>query len=93
MIFKPLKPEHIRKIVELKLKGVEKDLAEKEIKLSAKPEFIERIAELGYSPEWGARPLTRVIQDKVEAVLAKKILAGEIKENQTVTLDLAFLES
>lgn len=93
MVFKPLKPEHVRKIVELKLKGVEKDLADREIELSATPEFIDRIAELGYAPEWGARPLTRVIQDRVEAVLAKKILAGEIKENQMVTLDLDFLQS
>lgn len=93
MIFKPLKPEHIRKIVEIKLRGVEKDLADREIKFSATPEFINRIAELGYAPEWGARPLTRVIQDRVQATLAKKILAGEIKEGQTVTLDLDFLKS
>jgi len=93
MIFKPLKLEHIRQIVELKLKGVEKDLADREIELSATPEFIDRIAELGYKPEWGARPLTRVIQDRVQATLAKKILAGEIKGGQTVTLDLDFLSS
>lgn len=93
MTFKPLKPEHIRKIVELKIKGVEKDLAEREIKLLATPEFIDRIAQLGYAPEWGARPLTRVIQDRVQAVLAKKLLAGEIKPGQTATLDLKFLES
>lgn len=91
MTFKPLKPEHIRKIVVLKLKGMEKDLAGKEIKLSATPEFIDKIAELGYAPEWGARPLTRVIQDRVQAVLAKKMLAGEVKEGQAVTLDLDFL--
>ncbi|PIS12357.1 hypothetical protein COT70_01350 [candidate division WWE3 bacterium CG09_land_8_20_14_0_10_47_33] len=93
MVFKPLSPEHIRKIVELKIKGVEKDLKDKEIKLSATAEFIDRVAQLGYAPEWGARPLTRVIQDRVQAVLAKKMLTGEIKEGQTVTLDLKFLES
>lgn len=93
MIFKPLKPEHVRKIVELKLKGVEKDLADREIKLEATPEFVSRIAELGYAPEWGARPLTRVIQNRVQAVLAKKILAGEIREGQAITLDLDFLGS
>jgi ATP-dependent Clp protease ATP-binding subunit ClpC len=93
MIFRPLEPEHIRKIVELKLKGVEKDLADREIKLSATPDFVGRIAELGYAPEWGARPLTRVIQNRVQAILAKKILAGEIKKGQTVTLDLDFLGS
>ena len=93
MVFKPLSHEHIRKIVELKIRGVEKDLADREIKLSATPEVIDRIAELGYAPEWGARPLTRVIQDRIQAVLAKKILAGEIQPGQTVVLDSDFLKS
>ena len=78
-------------IVGLQIKGLEKDLAAKSLKLVATEEFIERIAQLGYAPEWGARPLTRVMQDRVEAPLAKKILAGEIKEGDTVTLDLDFL--
>ena len=91
MIFKPLSHEHLAKIVELKVKSLEKDLAAKSIKLAATPEFTAKIAELGYAPAWGARPLTRVMQDMVEAPLATKILTGEIKEGQTVTLDLNFL--
>lgn len=93
MIFKPLTHESLTKIVNLKVKGLEKDLAAKKIKLKATPEFMARIAQLGYAPQWGARPLTRVMQDVVGAPLAKKILAGEIKEGQTVTLDLGFLNS
>jgi len=73
------------------VKSLEKDLAAKSIKLAATPEFTAKIAELGYAPAWGARPLTRVMQDMVEAPLATKILTGEIKEGQTVTLDLNFL--
>lgn len=92
MVFKPLSHEHLTKIVELKVKSLEKDLAAKSIKLLITPEFTAKIAELGYAPEWGARPLTRVMQDSVEAPLATKILAGEVKEGQTVTLDLGFLE-
>uniref|UniRef100_A0A832E0W0 ATP-dependent Clp protease ATP-binding subunit n=1 Tax=candidate division WWE3 bacterium TaxID=2053526 RepID=A0A832E0W0_UNCKA len=91
MIFKPLSQEHLIKIVELKVKSLEKDLAAKHIRLLATPEFTAKIAELGYAPAWGARPLTRVMQDLVESRLATKILAGEIKEGQTVTLDLKFL--
>ena len=91
MIFKPLTHENLVKIVALQIKGLEKDLAAKSLKLVATAEFIERIAQLGYAPEWGARPLTRVLQDRVESPLAKKILAGEIKEGDTVTLDLNFL--
>lgn len=91
LIFKPLTHEHLAKIVGLKIKSLEKDLAAQNIKLSATPEFVEKIAELGYAPQWGARPLTRVMQDLVESPLAKKILSGEITEGQTVTLDLNFL--
>lgn len=91
LIFKPLSPEYLAKIVELKVKGLEEDLAAKNIKLSATPEFVAKIAELGYAPQWGARPLTRVMQDLVEAPLAKKILSGEVAAGQNVMLDLAFL--
>jgi len=93
MIFKPLTQDNLAKIVTLKVKGLEKDLAAKNIKLQTTAEFINKIAELGYAPEWGARPLTRVMQDRVEGPLAKKILAGEIKEGNTITLDLGFLGS
>ncbi|MEX1061750.1 MAG: ATP-dependent Clp protease ATP-binding subunit [Patescibacteria group bacterium] len=91
MVFKPLTHDNLTKIVALQIKGLEKDLAAKSLKMVATPEFIDRIAQLGYAPEWGARPLTRVMQDQVEAPLAKKILSGEIKEGDTVTLDLNFL--
>ncbi|GMR19229.1 MAG: hypothetical protein BMS9Abin34_360 [Patescibacteria group bacterium] len=91
MVFKPLSRKHLGKIVRLKIKGLEEDLAVKNIKLRTTPEFIAKIAQLGYAPQWGARPLTRVIQDRVEAPLAKKILAGELKEGGVITLDLAFL--
>lgn len=91
MVFKPLSHEHLVKIVELKVKGLEEDLAAKRIQLLTTPEFTAKIAELGYAPAWGARPLTRVMQDRVEAPLATKILAGEIKEGQTVVLDRQFL--
>ncbi len=91
MVFRPLSPADLTKIVQIKVKGLEEDLAAQDIKLVATPEFLAKIAELGYAPEWGARPLTRVMQDWVEAPLAKKILSGEIAKGQTVTLDLAFL--
>lgn len=91
MIFKPLTHDNLSKIVGLKIKGLEKDLAAKNIKLKATEDFMAEIARLGYAPQWGARPLTRVIQDYVESPLAKKILAGDIKEGDTVTLDRSFL--
>jgi len=91
MIFKPLSRGDLCKVVELKVKGLEEELAAKNIKFSVTPEFTTKIADLGYAPEWGARPLTRVVQDFVESPLAKKLLSGEIKEGQTVVLDSNFL--
>ena len=93
MIFKPLGEGNLAKIVSLKLKGLEKDLAAKRIKLQTTPEFIAWVAKAGYAPQWGARPLTRVIQDRVEGPLARRILAGKIKEGETVVLDHRFLAS
>jgi len=91
MVFKPLTRENLSKIVKLKVRGLERDLAEKKIRIQTTTEFIDQIAKLGYAPEWGARPLTRVMQDRVESVLARRILAGEVREGETVVLDLNFL--
>ena len=52
---------------------------------------VKKIAEAGYDPIFGARPLRRYIQDHVEAVLAKKLLEAEVKRGDTITLDVSDL--
>lgn len=91
IVFKPLTSSDVKKIVSLKLKSLVKDLARKEIKVSFTDGFVGELAREGFSPQWGARPLVRLIQDKVEAKLARMILAGNLQANQEIILDESFL--
>ncbi len=79
IVFNPLTKEDVKKIARILLKGVEKIAGEKDIKISFTEELLEGLVEKGFNPEWGARPLRRVIEDKVETYLAEKLLSGEIR--------------
>lgn len=86
--FKALGLESIKEIVKLSLKSLEDKLKEKSISLNFSDKVIEYLAENAYDPQYGARPLRRFIQKEIETSLAKKILANEIKEKSTVSVDL-----
>ena len=88
IIFNPLSMDSIRKITNIMLNKVRTIADEKGIKLDFKPELIDKLIEKGYSPEWGARPLARAIEDSVETHLALKILKKEISAGQSITLGL-----
>jgi ATP-dependent Clp protease ATP-binding subunit ClpA len=69
------------------LKRLNKRLAEgRGIQLAVTTELAERIAKLGYHPEFGARPMNRLIQDKIESKIAKKILAGELERGDVIEI-------
>ena len=87
VLYKPLSKEHIKKIAALLLKEIQDGLLEKNIELCLSSELIEKIAEIGYNPEFGAREMKRVIQNKIENNIAKVILAGEIKEGDKITIN------
>ena len=87
VMFQPLNNKHIRQIVELQLKGLEKVLAKQEIRLIATPQAINYIAGAGFDPQFGARPVKRVIQKKVLNALSKAILKKEVHPNSKVVLD------
>jgi ATP-dependent Clp protease ATP-binding subunit ClpB len=87
LIFHPLRPEQLRKIVELQIERLRKQLAEKGIGLEVTPEAIQRIAEEGYDPAFGARPLKRVIQQRIQNPLAVEILKREFTEGSKVKVD------
>lgn len=86
IVFHPLTMEGIEKIAKLLLEDIIDLTKEKGIKLSFKPELIKEIVKRGYSPEWGARPLAREIENSVENYLANKILKNEIKSGDIVEL-------
>ncbi len=87
VVFHPLGKEHLTGIVDIQLRRVAKLLAEKGFKLEATEAAREYLAEVGYDPHFGARPLKRAIQRELQDPLALKILAGEFKEGDTIKVE------
>ena len=85
--FKPLTKEQISQVVELQMNRVKKMLAPQGFELRWTPAAIQYLAEVGYDPEFGARPVKRAIQDYVLNDLSKKILAEEISREKPITID------
>lgn len=85
--FKPLTKEQIGKVVELQMNRVKKMLAPQGFELRWTPAAIQYLAEVGYDPEFGARPVKRAIQDYVLNDLSKKILAEEVSREKPITID------
>lgn len=92
VIFRSLNKEDINQIVTLELDKVSARLVEHEISLNVTPSAVELIADLGFHPEMGARPLRRVIQQKVEDPLSDALLVGEFKPGEVVVVDMEMLE-
>jgi ATP-dependent Clp protease ATP-binding subunit ClpB len=87
VMFAPLNKEDIKEIVRLQLKGLTKMLARQNITLDATEEAITYLSEKGFDPQFGARPVKRVLQKEVLNQLSKEILAGKISTESIVLLD------
>ena len=85
--FKPLTKEQIGQVVELQMNRVKKMLAPQGFELRWTPAAIQYLAEVGYDPEFGARPVKRAIQDYVLNDLSKKILAEKVSREKPITID------
>lgn len=88
IMFTPLDKEQIKQIVRLQLKYLTKKLDKMHIKLTAAPDAIEYLAEAGYDPQYGARPVKRIIQKEVLNELSKQLLAKTVKPESEVVLDV-----
>ena len=87
VMFTPLTHDNIAQIVGLQLKSVTKMLAQQGITMDATPEAIDYLSQKGYDPQFGARPVKRVIQREVLNQLSKEILAGTVKTESIILLD------
>jgi ATP-dependent Clp protease ATP-binding subunit ClpB len=87
IMFTPLNRDEIGEIVRLQFHGLQKQLQEMGITLDASEEALDWLAQLGYDPQFGARPLKRVIQKRVLNELSKELLAGKIEKDSQITLD------
>ncbi len=89
IMFKPLSRTEIRKIVEIQFRSIKKRLEESDIKLEATNEVLDMLGEEGYDPQFGARPLKRVIQRLILNELSKEILSGKIKKDSVIAVTLS----
>ena len=88
VMFEPLNKENLRKIVEIQFNLVKERLKEQGIIIEASSEALNALAEEGYDPQFGARPLKRVIQKRVLNILSKEILANTIQKDQVILMEL-----
>lgn len=88
VVFLPLRRDQIGKIVEFQLRRVRRRLEERKIKLEMSEEARDYIADAGYDPVYGARPLKRYIQQNVETPMAREIIGGKIHDGETVRIEV-----
>ena len=88
VMFKPLTRENIGGIVDLIINNLNGRLADKELKISLTPEAKKYVADKGYDPVYGARPLKRYLQKNVETLAAKVILEGKVSLGDTIVFDV-----
>ena len=87
VVFHPLDKAQIKSIARIQLRGLDKRLAERGLKLELSEQAFELLGNVGFDPVYGARPLKRAIQAQVENPLASRILAGEFGQGDTVRVD------
>jgi ATP-dependent Clp protease ATP-binding subunit ClpB len=87
VVFHPLRKEHLASIVDIQLRRVNQLLNQKGFHLEVTEAAREYLAEIGYDPDFGARPLKRTIQRELQDPLALKILSGEFHEGETIHVD------
>jgi ATP-dependent Clp protease ATP-binding subunit ClpB len=88
VVFSPLSTEDLGQIVSLNVDRLEKRLAERRLQLAVTPEARSWLAERGFDPIYGARPLRRLMQHEIDDRLARALLGGEIRDGDTVKVDL-----
>ncbi len=86
VIFRDLEPKELKSIVGLQLKELSATLAEQGMELTFDPSVADYVVKLGYDPAFGARPMRRVIEEKIRSSLAEKILGGEIEKGTLISV-------
>lgn len=88
IMFTPLSRDELSEIVTLQFHQLQEQLKEMDIDLDASPEALDWLGQLGYDPQFGARPLKRVIQKRILNELSKEILAGKVSKDSHIKLDV-----
>ena len=85
-VFKPLSKEDLHKIVDLIIQGVNKTLETKKMSVALNEEAIDILVDRGYDPKLGARPMRRIVQQTVENIVAKAVLAGDVYDGDSIVI-------
>jgi len=88
VLFRPLNEDELSQVAQVMLKGVNQTLAVQQLTVQLTPEALKTIVHQGYDPEFGARPMRRIIQKTVENAIAMKILRGQAQPGSVITLDV-----
>ncbi|WP_447973962.1 ATP-dependent chaperone ClpB [Nitrospira sp. Kam-Ns4a] len=88
VVFHPLTAQHLAEIVTIQLARLRERLAERRIPLVLTPAAVAYLAERGYDPVYGARPLKRLIQQEIETPIARLLVKGELRDGETATVDI-----
>ena len=88
IMFEPLSRENVTDIVKIQFANIQKQLATQQIQISITDEAVDWLAQLGYDPQFGARPVKRVMQKQVMNELSKQLLAGSIDKSKQIILDM-----
>lgn len=89
IMFRPLTKENITGIVQLQLDEINERLTDKQLKVAMTPEAMRYVIDHGYDADYGARPIKRFLQKHVETLAARMILAGQVREGGTITIDVS----
>jgi len=87
VVFEPLARDEIRQIVDIQLGGLQRRLAERKLTVTLTDGARDYLANKGYDPAFGARPLKRLIQREIQDPLALKLLSGDIHDGVTIEID------
>ena len=88
IMFEPLSREHVSDIVKIQFEQISRQLAAQDVHIRATDEAIDWLAQLGYDPQFGARPVKRVMQKQVLNELSKQLLSGTIQRDKEIILDV-----
>ncbi|MBV8816995.1 MAG: AAA family ATPase, partial [Acidobacteriaceae bacterium] len=89
IVFHSLTEDHLKQIVEIQLAGLRRRLAERHVTLELTDRARSLLVRTGYDPNYGARPLKRAIQREIENPLARRILGGDVRDGQSIAIDVA----
>ena len=93
LVFKPLDKDDIKRILKLELKKFEDRIAKLDLYIELSKEAEDFFADKGYDPAYGARPMRRLLQNKIEDVLSVKIISGEFSKGKTALVDFSASEN